>query len=66
MITRNEVRMVIFGVVGVLFILAAIFFPKTINAAGGKPYNLRWYHRLIGVGIGIISIITVWQLYEAH
>jgi len=65
MITRNEVKMVISGVVGVLFISASMFF-KTINAEGGKPYPLKWYHRLIGIFIGIVSIITAIQLYGAH
>ena len=65
MITRNEVRMVIFGVVGVLFIFASIFF-KTINAEAGKPCPPKWYHRLISIFFAIVSIITAIRLYGAH
>jgi len=66
MITRNEVKMVGFGVVGMLFIFASIFVKGPINAEAGKPYPLKWYHRLVGIIIGIVSIMTAWQLYGAH
>jgi len=62
MITRSEVKMVGFAVVGAVFIFGALF-SKTINTGGSKPYPLKWYHRLIGICVGIISIITAIQLY---
>ncbi len=65
MITRNEVKMVVFAAVGILFIFAGLF-CQTINAGGSKPYPLKWYHRLIGICIGITAIITAIQLYSGE
>ncbi len=62
MITRNEVKMVIFAAAGTVFIFGALF-SKTINTGGSKPSPVKWYHRLIGICVGIISILTAVQLY---
>jgi hypothetical protein len=62
MITRNEVKMVVFAVVGTAFILVGLF-GKTMNAGGSKPYPIKWYHRLIAICMGIYSIIIAIQLY---
>jgi len=65
MITRNEVKMVGFALVGIFFIFVALS-VKEINAGGSKPYPLKWYHRLIGIFVGVVSIITAIQLYTGH
>ena len=60
MITRNEVKMVGFAVVGTAFIVVGLF-AKTMNAA-----PVKWYHRLIAICADIFSIITAIQLYGGH
>jgi hypothetical protein len=65
MITRNEVKMLVFAVAGTAFILAGLL-CKTINTAGGKPYQLKWYHRLLAVCMGVNAIIIAIQLYGKH
>jgi hypothetical protein len=65
MITRNEVKMVGFAVVGTAFIFAGLF-CKTINAGGSKPYPLKWYHRLLAVCLGVNAIIIAIHLYGEH
>ena len=40
MITRNEVKMVVFAVVGTAFILAGLF-AKTMNVDGSKPSTVK-------------------------
>ena len=65
MITRNEVKMVVFAAVGICFIFVAIS-AKEFNAGGSKPYPVKWYHRLIGIFFGVVSIITAIQLYTGH
>jgi hypothetical protein len=62
MITRNDVKMVGFAVVGIAFILAGLF-AKTMNVGGSRPSTVKWYHRLIAICVGIYSIIIVIQLY---
>ncbi len=62
MITRNEVKMVVFAAVGTAFILAGLF-AKTMNVGGSKPSTVKWYHRLIAICVGIYSIIIAIQLY---
>ena len=62
MITRNEVKMVCFAVVGTAFILAGLF-AKTMNTGGSKPSPVKWYHRLIAICVGIYSIVIAIQLY---
>jgi hypothetical protein len=62
MITRNEVKMVVFAAAGTAFILTGLF-GKTIKAGGSKPYTVRWYHRLGAICVGIYSIIIAIQLY---
>jgi hypothetical protein len=56
MITRNEVKMVVFAVVGTAFIIAGLF-AKTMNVGGTKPSTVKWYHRLIAICVGMYSII---------
>ncbi len=65
MITRNEVKMVVFAIVGIAFISAGLF-SQTINAGAGKPYRLKWYHRVFAIVIGINSIIIAIRLYGQH
>ena len=65
MITRNVVKMVVFTLVGTVFIFAAIF-CKTIAVGGGKPSPVKWYHRVIAICVAIQSIIIAIQLYERH
>jgi hypothetical protein len=65
MITRNEVKMVIFAIVGTAFILAGLF-CKTIDVGGGKPSPVKWYHRLIALCVGMYSILISIQLYGRH
>ena len=48
MITRNEVKMVGFAIVGIAFILAGLF-AKTMNVGGSRPSTVKWYHRLIAI-----------------
>jgi hypothetical protein len=57
MITRNEVRMVVFAIVGIAFILGGLF-AKTMNAA-----PVKWNHRLIAICAATYSIIIAIQLY---
>jgi len=57
--------MVVFAITGVAFILASLF-TKSINASAGQPYPLKWYHRLIGICIGVVSMMTAIRLYEEH
>ena len=65
MITRNDVKMVVFAAAGTAFILAGLF-AKTMNVGGSKPSTVKWYHRLIGIFVGVVSIITAIQLYTGH
>ncbi len=62
MITRNEVKMVVFAVVGTAFIISGLF-AKTMNVGGTKPSTVKWYHRLIAICVGLYSIIIAVQLY---
>jgi hypothetical protein len=57
MITRDELKMVGFAIVGIAFILGGLF-AKTMNAA-----PVKWYHRLIAICADIYSIIIAIQLY---
>ena len=59
---KSEVKMAIFSIVGIVFVLAGLF-TKTINTGGNKPYPLKWYHRLLGICVGLASIVTAVELY---
>ncbi len=46
MITRNEVKMVVFAAAGTAFILAGLF-AKTMNVGGSKPSTVKHMRRHI-------------------
>ena len=64
MITRNEIKMVGFAIVGSAFILAGLF-CKTIDVGKG-PSPVKWYHRVIAICVGIFSIYIAIELYGVH
>ena len=62
MAARNEIRMLGFFAVGIVFLSVGLFGRK-IPVSNKKPFILKWYHRLLAFVIGANAIIIALYIY---
>jgi hypothetical protein len=59
---RNEIRMLGFFIVGIVFLSIGLF-GRRIPVSNKKPFILKGYYRLVAIIIGANAIITALYIY---